>query len=218
MKNKSKLHLFKKYKYLAKEFYSGKTFIAFDTETSGLKSSKDFIIEIGAVKFNCDGIIEKPFDCLIKIPVKLSSVVTKLTHITDSMLEKGMEEKDALKAFMDYIEDEKSFLIAHNAPFDLYFINAALNRAGFDPVKNYCIDTLTLSRWAYPELVELNVKGTFTLSSLAERFNIKVKACHRAFDDARVCMELFNQILGDTILIQKDYKKAMEEKFQLSLF
>ena len=78
--------IFNSFRNLAKEFYSGKTFVAFDTETTGLKAEKEFIIEIGAVKFNCDGIIGEPFDILIKPPIELPQFIKDLTHITDKMI------------------------------------------------------------------------------------------------------------------------------------
>jgi DNA polymerase III epsilon subunit-like protein len=64
----------------------------------------------------------------------------------------------------------------------------------------------------------MNIKGTFKLQSLAQRFNIEVKAAHRADDDARVCMEVLKRIVEDSLPRQKDYKQAQEEKSQLSLF
>ncbi|MCR5219321.1 PolC-type DNA polymerase III [Treponema sp.] len=218
MEDRAAIHLYTKFNNVAKEYYSGRTFVAFDTETTGLKASQDFMMEIGAVKFNCDGLIGEPFNMLIKPPVPVPPMLTELTHITNQMLENCPAEDVAVKAFMEYIENKDTMLIAHNAPFDLYFINAALDRLDGSSLGNLCIDTLPLSRWAYPSLQAMNIKGTFKLQSLAERFSIKVTAAHRAHDDARVCMELLKKIIQDTLPLQKDYKKAIEEKNQLSLF
>ncbi|MBB5219581.1 DNA polymerase-3 subunit epsilon [Treponema rectale] len=218
MNERPPIHIFSKYNTLAREFFCGRTFIAFDTETTGLHASDSYMIEIGAVKFNCDGIIGEPFDILIKPPVPVPAQLEELTHITNDMLKDCPGEETAVKAFLEYIEDDYTLLAAHNAPFDLYFMNAALIRSGLAPLKNICIDTLPLSKWAYPSLTAMNIKGTFKLQSLAQRFNIEVKAAHRADDDARVCMEVLKRIVEDSLPRQKDYKQAQEEKSQLSLF
>ena len=225
MSNKNpSLHIFNRYRYLAKEYYSGKIFIAFDTETTGIKSSTDFLIEIGAVKFSCDGIIDKPFSALIKPPVPITNFIENLTHITNEMVENQPEAKHAVTDFLSYIGNEKSILIAHNAPFDLGFLQAQLERMSFPPLKNQCIDTLPLARLAYPKLRNLEEKGKYTLQSLAKRFGIKVESAHRACDDARVCMELFKKIIQDTLSVQKDYNihsqegMLLQKDIQLSLF
>lgn len=200
--------LFKSFRHLAWEFYSGKTFVAFDTETTGLKAESGFIIEIGAVKFSCDKDSFIPLDILIKPPVQLSEFITNLTHITDTMLCGCPCAKEALPEFLNFIGGSGTVLVAHNAPFDLGFVNSELKRSGLPELKNACIDTLQASLWAYPELKSLSEKGQYRLQSLAKRFSIPVKAAHRAHDDARVCMELFRRILSDTEDRQAGFQRS----------
>ena len=64
---------------------SGATFIAFDTETTGLSASSDRIIEIGAVKFDKNGIIDK-FETLVNPQKNISSECTAINHITNEMM------------------------------------------------------------------------------------------------------------------------------------
>ena len=197
--------IFNSFKNLAKEFYSGKTFAAFDTETTGLKSEKEFIIEIGAVKFNCDGVIGEPFDILIKPPIELPQFIKDLTHITDEMISCCPCAKEAVPQFLNFIGGKETVLVAHNAQFDLGFVNSELKRFSHPELPNICIDTLNASRWAYPDLIKEQEKGQYRLQSLAKRFGIEAKAAHRANDDARLCMEIFKRIINDTMDRQKNF-------------
>lgn len=201
--------LFKNYRNLAKEFYSDRTFVAFDTETTGLNAESDYIIEIGAVKFDSRGTIGNTFDVLIKPPVLLSSFITNFTHITNGMLlEKGISAIEAITEFIIYIGGKRTILLAHNAKFDIGFINSELARRSLPPLRNLCIDTLTAAKWAYPEFARKHEKGQYRLGTLAKRLGIQGEQAHRAEDDARVCMELFKRILSDTKARQNPFDKT----------
>lgn len=173
---------------------SGTTFVAFDTETTGLSSSSDRVIEIGAVKFDKNGIISK-YETFLNPQKPISAECTAINHITDEMVKDAPVAKDELPSFVEFSKD--AVLIAHNATFDLNFINAELERAKLSELKNKAIDTLNLVRWAYPLL------GKYNLQLMARLMNIKVEDAHRAYDDARVCMEVFLKTLKDTHSIQK---------------
>ncbi len=183
---KSPLHIITGYKRLPKIFYGDAVFCAFDTETTGLSSKNDRIIEIGAVKFNKDGVLDS-FSTLVNPLFPLPEISTRITGITDDMLKNERPEKEVIPHFLDFASD--SILIAHNAHFDLRFINSFLEREQKEPLKNLAVDTLRMSRTLLPE------NSHWTLQYLASQFNIQVNAAHRAFDDARVCMELFKLLL-----------------------
>ncbi|WP_296030967.1 3'-5' exonuclease [uncultured Treponema sp.] len=212
--------IFNSFRNLAKEFYSGKTFVAFDTETTGLKAEKEFIIEIGAVKFNCDGLIGEPFDILIKPPIELPQFIKDLTHITDEMISCCPSAKEAVPQFLNFIGGKETVLVAHNAQFDLGFVNSELKRFSHPELPNICIDTLNASRWAYPDFIKEQEKGQYKLQSLAKRFGIEAKAAHRANDDARLCMEIFKRIISDTMDRQKNFSmnKIKKNLIQAELF
>jgi len=192
--NKEKLHLYRDFKTLARLLEGGSVFCAFDTETTGLHAKNDFLMEIGAVKFNKDGVIST-FDALIKPPVPISSLVTSITHIDDNLVKDCPPAHIVVPDFLRFCEG--TFLVAHNAPFDVGFIDTELERMTFPCLKNKTIDTLPLSRWSYPKL------GKYNLLFLAEQFKIEVFNAHRADDDARVCMEVFLRCIKDTMSVQK---------------
>lgn len=160
----------------------GATFTAFDTETSGLSSQYARIIEIGAVKFDRNGIIDK-YSVLINPEQKIPYECIQVHHITDEMVKNCPKIKQILPDFLNFIKD--TIIIGHNVNFDLRFLNAELQRNGFENIENKLIDSLQLCRWTFPELQKY--KQTF----MAEYLNISIKNAHRAFDDAFVCGQIF---------------------------
>ncbi len=188
----------KDYRRLYRLIESGTVFTAIDTETTGLNYRTDRIIEIGAVRFDKSGVLST-FQSLIKSDITAKS--SEITGITSSMLEDAPLIEEMLPQVRKITDG--SILLGHNLHFDLYFLNTEAERCGQKMFLNKALDTLCLSRWAYPE------NQQFKLQALARQFDIKVEAAHRAFDDARVCMELFKRILKDTMAIQK---KIMPEK------
>ncbi len=179
----------KKFKKLFQFYESGRAFCAFDTETTGLDSEKDRVIEIGAVKFTKDGGISDTFSRLVHVDFPLPEICKKLSHITDDMLQNQPEIDAVLKDFLDFASS--SVLVAHNSNFDVRFVRAECVRAGMRFPAFEVVDTLALSRWLYPN------NGHWNLQFLASQFEIDVRAAHRAYDDARVCKEIMERCFSD---------------------
>ena len=173
---------------------SGETFVALDTETTGLNCLTDRIIEIGAVKFNSSGILDS-FQTLINPQISISSLITEITGINNMMLEGAPVINEILPSFVEFTKD--SILIGHNVQFDLRFLKIELERLGRPELNNRVIDTLQFARWAFPE----NEKYKQTV--LAEQLNIPIHNAHRAGDDARVCGNIFLQLINQTADRQK---------------
>lgn len=171
------------YDLLADEF--GKTdavFTAFDTETTGLEAAKNKVVEIGGIRFDSRGIRAR-FNVLVNPLMPMPGEVTKINGITDAML---AGQPDASVAFPDFLRFAgDTILIAHNAPFDVDFVNAELGRLSLPGLRNRVVDTRLLAKELFPGLPK------YSLQELAVRFGIEAKDAHRAEDDARVCMELF---------------------------
>lgn len=174
----------------------GAVFCALDTETTGLKPAEERIIEIGAVKFDKSGELDR-FSTLVNPRILIPQFCQELTGITNKMVFGQKEFKDIAGDLLSFLGD--SIIIAHNAQFDLRFVNAELERMNHEVLFNKAIDTLRFSRWSYPE------NEHWTLQFLARQLEIEVKAAHRAEDDARVCMELFLRCIKDTMDRQKPY-------------
>lgn len=180
----------KKVQELLRLFEGGAIFTAIDTETTGLHSTTDRLLEVGAVKFSKDGVIDT-YNRLINPCCSIPYEATRINHITKEMVQDCPTEQEILPDLVQFVSN--SILVAHNANFDLKFINTALLRCGYKALLNQVEDTVKISRSAFPDL------GSHKLQFLAQHFNINPGNAHRAQDDARVCMELllicFRQVL-----------------------
>ena len=91
------------------------------------------------------------------------------------------------KDSLEFLDD--SIIVAHNAQFDLNFLNAECENCGLPVTKNHAVDTLQLSRILIPE------SQYHKLDYLADYLDIDKGSSHRALDDAITCMELFKKCL-----------------------
>ena len=167
--------------------YDTAAFIAFDTETTGLDPASGRIVEIGAVKFDRRGVIAR-YNVLINPEMPMPEEAGKVNGITDEMLKDKPLIADVFPDFFDFIGT--GVLVAHNAPFDINYVNAELKRIGKSPLANKVVDTRIFAKEVFPGL------SSYALQDLAVQFGITALEAHRAEDDARVCMELFDKILN----------------------
>ena len=167
--------------------YDTAAFIAFDTETTGLDPASGRIVEIGAVKFDRCGVIAR-YNVLINPEMPMPEEAGKVNGITDAMLKDKPVIADVFPDFFDFIGT--GVLVAHNAPFDINYVNAELKRIGKSPLANKAVDTRIFAKEVFPGL------SSYALQDLAVQFGITALEAHRAGDDARVCMELFDKILN----------------------
>jgi DNA polymerase-3 subunit epsilon len=168
----------------------GGEFTAFDTETTGLYSRCERIVEIGAYRFNKDGVIGV-YNVLVNPEKPMPKEAFMVNGISDNMLVNQPTFDIIAGNFMDFIAD--SILIAHNANFDISFLNMELARINKPLLCTPCVpaaDTLKITRKLYPNL------GKYNLQFLANHFSLDKGNAHRASDDARVCMEIFKNCMS----------------------
>jgi DNA polymerase III subunit epsilon len=173
--------------WLASSF-DATVFTVFDTETTGLDPKLCRVVEAGGLRFDSRGIIAR-FNSLINPKSPMPAEASRINGITDAMLADQPDPGQVIPDFIRFVGD--SVLIAHNAPFDISFINEELSRLGLPPLKNRVIDTRIFAREMFPGLPK------YALQDLAQRFGIEALDAHRAEDDARVCMELFLVCLAE---------------------
>ncbi|MDR1939297.1 MAG: ribonuclease H-like domain-containing protein [Clostridiales bacterium] len=162
---------------------TGKSFVVFDCETTGLDKANDQIIELAAVKIE-DGIITQTFSTFVNPGVSLPPVITKLTGITDDDLKDAPKIRDIFHDFYKFIKG--SALVAHNIEFDIEFINRAAKLTGFK-VDNDIYDTMTIARKNYSI-------ANYKLGTICEYFGINLTDAHRAVNDALATAEVFIKI------------------------
>ncbi len=140
------------------------TYVVFDFETTGFNAGgADSIIEIGAVKMKGGEIFER-YDELINPGRPLPAKITEITNITDLMLEDKDNEENAVKRFIEWFGDLP--MVAHNAKFDVSFLEMAYKKYNLGEFKNPVIDTLELSRTLD------NNYARHGLSALVKRYNV----------------------------------------------
>lgn len=150
------------------------TYVVFDIETTGFSSSKNRIIEIGAVKIQ-DGVTIDRYSTFVNPDVPIPFEIEKLTGINDNMVLPYPRIREILPQFLEFCSD--AVLVAHNASFDVSFIayNASQLGLEFNPT---VMDTVALARLLLPNL------NRYKLDTVAKALNISLENHHRAVDDA----------------------------------
>ena len=132
---------------------SAKSIIVLDFETTGLSPNMgDRAIEIGAVKLK-DGQVVDSFQQLMNPGFRVSGFIENYTGITNNMLSQAPDNAQVMNDFCDFIQD--SHLVAHNASFDMRFLDAEL------------------------ELIDRNYNGEFVCSLLVARRLIQDAPSHK---------------------------------------
>lgn len=186
--------------------------IIFDTETTGLDPLKgDRLVEIGCVEVIDYIPTGKTFHFYLNPERSVPPDATRIHGLTDSFLADKPKFSDIADAFLDFIED--SPLVAHNANFDLGFMNAELTRINYEKIAaKRVIDTLPLARKKFP--------GTQNnLDALCARLNIDTKHrnYHGALLDAELLAAVYLELKGGrqrTMEILPEDKKPEEINFQ----
>lgn len=165
--------------------------VIFDTETTGLSPADGHrIIEIGCVELIDGGPTGRTFHhyCNPGRPVEAGAVAVH--GLTDDFLEDKPAFADIADALAAFFEDAE--LVAHNAPFDVGFLDAEFQRLGrppLDPAR--IVDTLALARARFPG-------ARNDLDSLCDRFDISraERTMHGALLDARLTALVFIELTG----------------------
>jgi len=175
-------------------------YVAVDVETTGLDSSSDALLEIGAVHFVQDEsgsfVPGEIFHTFVNPGRDIPSDIVELTGITPFDVQGAPGPVEAVRSFADFLGGKP--VCGHNAMFDLSFLRAAGfsvdiekhadYRIKFNPVT---IDTVALARTFFPELS--NVR----LSTVAEFLKIPLVRAHRADSDAMTCGIILSRVMRD---------------------
>lgn len=160
------------------------SYVVFDIETTGLSAFYDHIIEFGGVKIENGQSIES-FQTFIKPPVSIPKHIERLTGISDAHVLHAKTIEEEMDRILDFIGD--SILVAHNASFDVDFMNEILRRLGKKQLDNTVIDTLSLSRVLFEN------RRSYRLGSIARilKINYDEGVAHRADYDAEILSSVF---------------------------
>jgi len=171
---------------------SAATFVVVDLETTGGSPEDCAITEIGAVKIRGGEVIGE-FQTLINPGTGIPPFIAVLTGITDAMVSEAPKIENVLPTFIEFCgSPENAILVAHNAPFDISFLRAAMLRSGRPWPKYRVLDTAKIARRVLTRDEVPNNK----LSTLAPFFGANSQPNHRALDDAKATVDVFHGLIG----------------------
>lgn len=160
--------------------------ISFDTETTGLSSRDDRIIELGAVEL-IDGIeTGVTYHQRIKVDRPIHPDAMAVHGIRDADLVDCPEFSEIVSAFLEFIGDDE--LIIHNGlRFDVPFVNAELGRCGLPPLTNKILDTYVMAQRT------LGRGAKLSLDSLADRYGVDrtARTVHGALIDCVILARVY---------------------------
>ncbi len=164
------------------------TYVVVDLETTGLSARTAEICEIGAVRVR--GLTPAAtFQTLVRPRAGLPPAVTALTGLRADDFRRAPPVETATRHFLDFAGG--SVLVAHNARFDLGFLDRAVERISGRRIAAPVVDTVTLAR-----ALLAGRAGRSSLASLAHFFGTDAEPCHRALPDAQATAEILVALIG----------------------
>ena len=164
------------------------TYVVVDLETTGLSPSTSSICEIGAVRV-CGLELEERFETLVNPRRPLPVAIAALTGIDPCELRGAPPVELAVRRFLEFAGD--AVLVAHNARFDIGFLDREVERLTGRRIAAPVIDTVWLARRVLADRVT-----RVGLASLAHFFGTATRPCHRALADAEATAEILLALIG----------------------
>jgi DNA polymerase III subunit epsilon len=164
------------------------SYVVVDLETTGLEPARCRICEIGAVRIDE---LERAgtFETLVAPGGPLPAAIGALTGLTDAELRCAPPASAAVRRFLSFAGD--AVIVAHNARFDLAFLDREVGRLTGRRLAAPVVDTVRLAR----RLLHGRA-GRFGLASLSQFFGTSVRPCHRALPDAEATAEILLALIG----------------------
>ncbi|MCL2735159.1 MAG: DEDD exonuclease domain-containing protein [Propionibacteriaceae bacterium] len=163
------------------------TFCVIDLETTGV-SHDSRITEIGAVKVR-GGEVQGEFQTLINPHVPIPAYITALTGITNAAVRSAPGLREVFASLIEFCRG--CVMVAHNARFDMGFIQRAATNLGYEWPPAPVLDTLSLAKRVIPRHEVQN----YRLGTLAAYFSTSIDPSHRAGDDARATVDVLHGLL-----------------------
>jgi DNA polymerase III subunit epsilon len=164
------------------------TYVVVDLETTGLRPGQSGICEIGAVRLRGFE-VEAEFETLVDPGLPIAPGASAVTGLRNEQLRGAPRPAEAVRRFLAFAGD--GVLVAHNARFDLAFLDRETESLTGSRIGSPVVDTVRLAR----RLLAGRVAG-FGLGQLAWFLGTSERPCHRALPDARATAELLLALIG----------------------
>ena len=161
-------------------------YVAIDLEMTGLHPKNDRILEVAAVRIR-QGVEVDSFSAVVNPKVPLSEKIIELTGITKEEAEHGAPLDETIMAFLDFLGED--ILVGQNVIFDFSFLKqwAVNHKITFE---KSAVDTLKLARAFLPPEQKKD------LESLCVYFGVERVHAHRALEDVRETVQIFEKMKG----------------------
>lgn len=163
------------------------TYTVIDLETTGLKPQGNGITEICCLRVVGGRVVDR-FASLVNPGLPIPPFIQRMTGITDAMVRRAPSFGELAPAVLDFLGE--SVLVAHNAPFDLSFLNHGLYLSGRCHLHNQVVDTCRLARMLLPGLRSAG------LDSVVLHLGVAVSGRHRATGDAEATAQVLLRLLS----------------------
>lgn len=161
---------------------AGRIYVALDLETTGLDANRDTIIEIGAVRFQDNTILDR-YVTLVNPRRPIPPRITQITGLRDADVARAPDLATVLPELISFVTPDVAAVVAHNAAFDLGFLRAA----GVN-FQRPALDTYELATILLPG------QGSYSLGELCHALGVPLVEAHRALDDAEATGNLFMRL------------------------
>jgi DNA polymerase-3 subunit epsilon len=181
-------------------------FVCLDCETTGLSTETDHIIEIAAVRFTLEEVLDT-YETLIDPEVPINPASMEFHHISDEMVSGKPKITQILPELIKFVG--KHIIVGHGITTDIAFLDTAAKKHNIPcpfSTQKY-IDTLRLAR-LYGE------SPTNSLERLRQHFNIAEEGAHRAMSDVIVNIEVF-KYLSKRFKTTEDLMNRLKSPIQL---
>lgn len=180
------------------------TILGLDIETTGLTVSSNEIIEIGIAEYSLDSKKISPvYQSYVKPEQLIKEFITEITGISDKTVRSAPGIDEVKEEVLPILKG--SMVVAHNAEFDVSFLQRFFGETFLAENDIAVFDTLKFSR-------KLINSSRYSLEFLIESLQLGHDSHHRALDDAVMCLKLFNYLLENNKGL---YEKNISELLQL---
>lgn len=174
-------------------------FTVFDVETTGMSPERDRIVQIGAVRVDKDGYISR-FNSFVNPGRKIPPSLVCIHHISDEMVVDAPKFARVGREFLKFAGN--STLVAHNARFDLAFLQESLRRTGLPLWTGKTLDTLRLLKTTYPGLPSYKLQSLRAIFQLESDESMQA---HRADADVMWTLQILEIALNKAVSVSVNH-------------
>lgn len=192
------------------------SYVVFDLETTGLNLYSDQIVSVGAFRVVEGRIrLDDVFSQLVNPNKDIPPSSVKIHGIVPAMIAEAPTAGDVLQAFLAFIGSD--ILVAHQAHFDMHFLNRWMQQIYGFSLQNLVLDTIRMCRkitfppHPYPYGIDLNSDRPYTLDAIAKYYGIKIQERHTALGDALATAMILQRIIAK---LEKDGNDTLRKLVQ----